>query len=350
MNMLIRSKNSYLTSAAFLLLAILFLLVPWEQIQGREFWDRQVFHEQLVSGGSLIDNMDSFNIGYFFVNEVMWDAFSRWLIESIGLPVEIFFLMISFITIYTFIRFIGTRHGILATFFLVNPLIIDLAFSQLRIAFAISLMIIAIDIKTPPIKLLLLVFSMFIHTALALFVGVFFLSSYFIKSKRVRFFFGRSPTLFVLIVALAVSFVVGPVREIILNLIGDRRASYDAEIASLMYSSFWFFYAFIILILMKGRRVSDISVLMGITWVLVYLFVTLYGVYSLRFLSVAFPFIVSTMFVFISGGVDRNDMQRVKCWQYFFISGVIQKQCILSSLLILLFIVYAAIQWYYWIN
>jgi len=342
-------RDSYFTSMVAFLVAFLLLLIPWQQLSGHAFSDLLVYQEKFVLGVPLMERMGSFDIGYFFAHEGAWDVFVRYLIDSASLQVGTVFSLITFVTLFTFVRFVVIRSGILAVFFLVNPLVIDLAFSQLRFAFALSLFILAIDTRRFDVKWVLLIFSLFFHTAMALFVGVYLLCLCFIESKKIRVLFRGSAGFFVLFVAFSVFFVVGPLRDIILNALGDRRAGIDAESSSVVYASFWFFYAFITLTLMRGKLIFEPSVLIGVIFVLVFLFVTLFGGYSLRYLSASIPFVISSMFMFFIGGGTGDKMHRVRCFLGMSALGIASKQCILSGLLILLFAINTSILWYYWL-
>ena len=194
---------------------------------------------------------------------------------------------------------------------------------------------------------MLLILSTFVHTALILFVGIFFLCSYFTKSSKFRSFFNNSPLLFSVIIACCVTLTIGPLRDIILGFLGDRRINYQAESSSILYASFWFFYGIVFVASIKKKIIFDTSILMAVIWVFVFLLSTLLGIYGIRFLSASFPFIVSAMLVFAGIGVKKADNFKISPGDI--VLEIFKVRFVFSWMLISFFVIYSFFQWDYWI-
>lgn len=277
--------------------SIILMLVPWEQIVGRKFEDREVYLHNFMYLQSHIDELEMQGIVSFFVNESLWDFLVRFVVDYVGVDVKTIFYVITFFTLLSFSHYIVKRHGVFSLALLINPLVIDFAFSQLRMAFAASILLLAFNFKKTAFVILMVIFSCFIHTAVILFVFL-YLVSYFIKNKISDRAFSRV-IMFGLLIAtgLVMALVVGPLRGGVLSYLGDRRAVYEVASSSILYASFWFlFLGFTCL--QKNYFFEVRNNLFAILCVSSFLSMTVLAVPGLRFISAAFPFIVSSILQF----------------------------------------------------
>jgi len=342
-------KRVVLALFASLIFSSIFVLIPWEVLKPGAFLDLAVYKHKFMFETSVLVEKNVTTVWGFFINEGLWDVLIRYLSADLGIPLDSIFSFIALFTIFSFCKYIAVRHGILAMIFVVNPLVVDFAFSQMRMALAISVFIVAIDLNKVWIKYFLFIVASFFHTALVLFVGVYFLSISYLKCKKSRVAFFNSPMVFVLFVAFSVFFVIGPLRFLILSYLGDRRVHYPAGGSTLLYASFWFFYAFVILLASRNRRFVNVAAMMSLVWVLVFLFATMFGMYGARFLSAAYPFIVSSMLVFI--GMEFKKVvyrSAIDGEMKINVVNLLDANVFLSASMLGMFLVYSAAQWRYW--
>jgi hypothetical protein len=107
---------------------------------------------------------------------------------------------------------------------LIHPQFIDLCFSQVRSAAAISFVYLAVLIPSPAIGLALVVLAPFIHSAILVYSGAYGVNWATATIDRLRK--RRLSVIIAYVVACTLTFTV--LRPIILELLGDRRAALPA--------------------------------------------------------------------------------------------------------------------------
>src|SRR5690554_913820 len=107
--------------------SILFTLIPWEKIRNLPFTDRENYLDYVYYGVNILDYRDFNSIYSYIFNEWLW----HFIIKNIGqyISYEFFFHLISFSLIFCMTYFLVKNISIYASFFLLNPLIVDLALS-----------------------------------------------------------------------------------------------------------------------------------------------------------------------------------------------------------------------------
>jgi hypothetical protein len=311
----------WVTTAVILAFCALMTLVPWERLMGGSFADRGVylstfssFHPRSIApytGGAIA----------FVTNEVLWDAGVRWAAGNLNLPVEALFGAISFLCLFVFSRYLVSKHGLFSLVFLVNPLVVDFAFSQLRMALAVSLLLLAMyERARRPVSGALIVLACMIHTASFLFLFVFFAVQEAGRRLSVRKATGLTRWLALVGIGLAVVLVIGPFRTVLLSMVKDRRAAYENVSQGLLYASFW-----VLLDLTTavegGRFFENEGNALAVVFLSVFVGATAFHIYNSRFLAAAFPLIISAM-------LSLSPQKR--------------------TLVLPLFIAYVCAQWYYW--
>jgi hypothetical protein len=162
--------------AASILFAVLMLSMPWEAWLGKEFEDKLVYINNFLYLKPAIEDKGLETLREYFFNEVLWDVMVRGAKDSLGISLEAIFGGITFLCLFCFARFVAVRHGVLSIVLLINPLVIDFAFSQLRMAFAVSLIMLGITMRHRAALYLMLVLSCCIHTAMMLFILMYLVS------------------------------------------------------------------------------------------------------------------------------------------------------------------------------
>jgi len=277
-----------------------------------ELVDRNVYMEQFSTGNVSSNYLEFDSIIKYLTNEWLWNA-GVYKVVQIGGSANYVLHGLSLFSIFVFGLFVVRNGGVFYLIFLLTPLFFDLVFSQIRIGVAFSLLMIAYELKRFQWAVFLLCFgAALIHTSSFLFIAIYF---------AIKFTPSRYEYLFVVLIALLVSVVIGPLREYILNFIGDRRAVYDDMSSSVIYMSYW--WGVLILFFMSGLELSGRYIIgMAVVLLGVACFNQLFGFYSTRFLAVGLPLIACA--------VSR---MRKNIYYYITIIG---------------FALYATIQWFYW--
>ncbi|HEY6454393.1 MAG TPA: EpsG family protein [Steroidobacteraceae bacterium] len=273
--------------------------IPWERLEGFPFVDRQVYLNHFLHGESIFKylhfelDLPGF-ISYFF-NEALWEYLVRTLVQTMGVPIDIVFLAISLLCLITFSFFLTQRHNVWSIPLLCNPLLVTFAFDQLRLALAYSLMLIGYMVRRPLISAIFIVFAMFIHTSIIIFVCAYFvirkLSDVVNRNGSRKFATYAIPC----IMGGLVSIAIGPLRSPILGSFGDRRASLVGPLNnSLLYTSFWVGLLGLFALQPKSFLRDEVNAYSAFILAVVSANL-LTGGYTLRLLSIGFPMIISSM-------------------------------------------------------
>lgn len=309
-----------------LLLSLLFAfgvaVIPWEQVHGTSFVDREVYLSFFNAAPEVPISFEIFSVLAYVVNEQLWSQSVRWLNTVPGLSLPEIFGLITFASTFSYAYFVSSRIGPFAILLLVNPLLIDLVYSQLRMSLAMVFLLTAYSCRKPIVIVILAAVACMLHTASFLFIFM-ILSIIFSVRLAVRYDLSRFSS-YVLVVwtGFLIALMVGPLRVIILEYLGDRRAVYEAPSTSWSYASIWIFILGAACIQTK-MFFRDHTNAIALTFLAVYTFCTFFSVYGLRFLSAALP---------------------------FFIVALCRFNVIERSLVILLFAAYSVLQWLYWIT
>jgi hypothetical protein len=308
-----------LASIAF---ALCFLCVPWQQLRGVAFYDRLVYIEHFLYALPIADEKEISGFSAFLVNEVLWDMLVRGLIAHLALSVETIFVGITFLCLFCFGYFIARRHGPLSMLLLVNPLVVDFAMSQLRMALAISVIMLAFFSGRRLLVAAAAVLACFIHTAIVLFVGMYLVAAQAGKWARRMRLPPPTPGYIAMAGGLLVALLIGPLREAVLTGVGDRRTEYEMAAATLSYASFWIL---LLAAVPLQRRVfydDDVN-LLAVACLSAFVFSTLIGVFGARFISATMPLLLCATLAF-----GRP----------------------LRELAVLAYLFFMALQWIYWLS
>jgi hypothetical protein len=317
--MAIKRYIEYLTIFVF---TIVMINVPWEQLKGAEFADLIVYKNYFLYGQSVLEYSIFSSFIDYITKEALWHYSIMTLVRDLGFSVDYVFMGISAICIWTFTIFLVTRQGILSLILLVNPLLVSLAFSQIRSALAFSLLLMAYMASKRIIRIWLIFTALFIHTSVFLFLLIFFLIRFLRIQLAEKGINTTTTYIFLCILGISVALVIGPLKELILGYFGDRRASYDDAASSFMYTSFWFGLLIFCAFQNKNFFKDEVNCYSVVILSLV-TFNMLTGGYSTRFIALSFPMIISTMLNF-SGGI--------------------------KSMSVLAYLSYATLQWTYWMQ
>lgn len=275
----------------------IFSFLPWENIwnsaHGYNFIDRDVYRDIFLNQPPYGEPCSFSSIVGCITNERLWDYTVRFFLGQ-GVQLEHVFQSISFLLIAAFCFFIAIKNDkIWPIFLLFNPLVIDLAFSQLRLSLALSLLYFAYLFKAKSLRTPLVFCSIFIHTASALFIAIYVFS--YLSGKKLVLARSKWFVIFILVLTGGVfSILLGPLRELILSYIGDRRAQYQDLSSSVLYSLFWVGLLGCSLF-QRSRFLDRLENRFSIIILSLVAFNILFSGYSTRFIAASFPAIISYM-------------------------------------------------------
>lgn len=312
----------YMSLFVSVVYSTLMLFIPWEVLQGYAFVDRLENVTYFLYEKNVLEYREFTGVIDYLKHEALWHYLMDQIIHHVGVPIEYVFNAIAFLCISTFSFFLANRKGYLSVLLLTNPLLVTLAFSQSRIALAFSLLLLAYMSRRLSVVILTVLFCGFIHTASFLFFGI-CISIYVIKKRLIDKSANKSLIFFILcFIGLFISIVLGQALDIILGLLGDRRAVvYTGNAQSgIKYTLFWV----VILGFCSVQEKSFYNNVINCFSVIILSLVTfslITGGYSSRFLALSLPMIFITMLNFKPS---------------------------LKLLSLILYIIYGSLQWVYW--
>lgn len=269
--------------------SIIFSIIPWENIRNSPFLDREVYLNYAKYGLNILDYKSFDTVFSYVFNEWLWHL----IIKNINnyISFELFFGFISFSIIFCMSLFLVRKVSFMAPFLLLNPLVIDLAFSQYRICLALVFLSIAFILKNKKfLQILFLIAATLTHTSIIIFIIIYsliILSNKLISNKIIYIYV-------LLFLGLLLSFLLSDYVSEVLAYFGDRRDYSDVEriSSSFLYLFFWIISFFMLLHYnIKNNSFSfyqkySLLILSMIAGNLIF------GGYSTRFLAISFPFIM----------------------------------------------------------
>lgn len=287
-----------------ILITGLLSLIPWPEIIYQSFhavlWDREIYIQKIMSGDTLFSYFTYDSLISYFTYEYSWEFLIN-LFQENRLPFDydVFFQIISSLFIITSSLILYRKGGYISILLMANPLVFDLAYSQLRSALAISLLNILYLTrpKSNLISLAVCLLATSIHTAMAIFLAIYFLCV--ATSERGGWLsrFSVEMRLVTIVGAgLAFGLLIGPLREVALTLLNDRRAEYGDLASSPLYLSFWIM-LFGLFLLNYREFIQTLEGRFSL-FVLALVAVNIFtSAHSIRFLALAYPYIMATILI-----------------------------------------------------
>ncbi len=288
-------QNKHLNYLLSFIYAFIFIyMIPWSEIYGEEFADIKNYIDRIIylrNGGS---EGEVWGMSWIF-SEPVW----KQVILFVGYAFEDYRAVIYFMSFgvaFVYISFLLKRVAFyIAMIFLFNPMVIDLFIGQIRIAVAFSLVLMAYDLsernndkKVFPVILLIMAFL--IHASMPIFYGVYYLL--YRLNQKVE---DKKYYLVAIVTALFIAFFMKYGSDIILTMLGDRRANYDEiiESSSLSYSMAWFIIAIIMGTFAEFKDIKNrVLVAYAITIMCFFFFSSILGMFAARYVAVIMPIII----------------------------------------------------------
>jgi len=241
------------------------------------------------------NNLEGYSI---ITSEYLWGLL-LFKVSKYPLIYEDFLKFISFfnLCIYTFFTLKKKVHPFFIIVFFFNPIFMDLIMSQLRIATAFSILLIAFMLNNKKIQLPLLVSAILIHTASLVFIGIYYIL--YLLQMRLK---SRKEYLYAMIIAFFIALFLKYGVDMILVPLGDRRANYSEVISnsSVKYSLFWFIAALTLVFKSKYHEKDfklNLIISFSIVMMSLFFFSSVIGAYGQRYVAVSVPLIVISIYV-----------------------------------------------------
>lgn len=300
--------------------ALIVQAMQWPAIfefsHGYPMVDRDVYKYHIESGHLRVDYKFDYLPIEYFTEEWLWNSALRYANDTLGLsPSQIFFFITSFV-LWRFSWIIASKVGIAFVPALLYPLVIDLAFSQLRVALAAAILSMFWEgQRGRGMTVIVYVVCLSVHTATILFAFL-HLSAYHLSPGKFR------NVLLLCGAGFLVSVMVSSWRDVILTAFGDRRAEYVDTAMGPIFGTFWVLLWLVML--WKWKRCMDsFDYRYAIAVLSIVALNTVTGGYSTRFLAAAFPSLVVAMAKWPSRPI---------------------------GLPFLMFVPFSLIHWMYWLN
>ena len=286
------SNFSYLQIFLSICFSLVYISIPWAEIRNRDFTDYQRYVDILESLN--VDDIykvyTALDLIKAFTNEVLWWKLISF-IYGITQDGEMVFTLISFFVIFTYFLFLIKRTTVLnVIIILFNPLIIDLIFSQVRSAFAFSLILISYSFIKNKFFFIGFLLVVFIHSAMALILFIFFILWFLVKSKNKYIV---KDGIFSWLLGFGVAFFIVFGSTYVLGRIEDRRADYGSDVtqsSTVVYALYWLLLGAVLAF--KSEIMNKELLLFRVVGIFVsslFFFLCFFDFYGSRFLALLLP-------------------------------------------------------------
>ena len=278
-------------SVLFALIIGLFVSDYVNSAAGSDIWNYMTTVDELSWDGFSYLGRETQWIDYF-KNEYIWFLI-MYSFSSLWITTAVAFKLVSAISAFIVHRFISARVGlVLATLFLLNPILLDLICAQVRSGFAFALFLLVVSFNTRKLVLWLAIpILALIHSAMFVICPLYFVFSHFRQKraatdwKEVIFAIGLG---FVLAYILAVSV---PQMMVILH---DRRSQIVVENVTLAYVAFWFLFGVALALSFKRTKAFSGEYLFSICILIFAPTLVFFDFSGFRFISLAYPVVVGS--------------------------------------------------------
>ncbi|HHB1618673.1 TPA: EpsG family protein [Acinetobacter baumannii] len=290
MNFAIKKKSVYSFFLA-LFATFIIVLVPWDQLRSNEYVDRSNYvsyidhalNKTLWFDYDTLLSKISFEYGW---HELLYVATEN------GLNSSHIFMIVSSLIMFFSIFLVITRTKYYGFLLLINPVFIDFCFSQMRLAFTMSLIYFAYILyqRKNLLYIPILLSTPFFHTSAVIFLGVFLVATKLEQWKRLNFMLKNT---IAITAGLVLAIVTGPLMSQILGQLGDRRAEYEDMSSPVLYMSFWVIY-FVYLTIKAYTENLERNAFFYVSLIILSMvfFNVFFSGYSSRFLAACFPIII----------------------------------------------------------
>ena len=289
------NRKSFLALLFTSLFALFVALMPWASLRSSPYYDRANYVYFMDEAVNKLHWFDFDGFVSKLVNEWGWHKFLLFSTETLGLSSGPLIFFITFLSIFTASIFLSKRYSIVSILLLLNPLYIDFVASQLRLAFAMSIIFIGYYLyqKKNLLYIPILLVTPFIHTSAVLFIFIIGAALLLSGNKTI---YPQIKTIISILTGFLVALVTGPLMASIVASLEDRRAEYSDMSSPLLYTIFWLIlYLYLLFRGLYEKTHKHHSFYIAISVLSIVFFNTIMSGYSTRFLAACFPFVIAAL-------------------------------------------------------
>jgi len=286
------SKNYNVWILSFLFAFTFVFIISWIDIKGHDFEDIVQYIRRMVylhAGGK----EEEYTGLLWITSEPLW-KFIIMQLADICTDYRWAMYLVSFISLGFHATFLFRRVPfIVAVIFLINPMTVDLMMAQVRIALAFGLVLVAYDLKSKNLAILLILCAILIHASMPIFIGMYYLL--YRLNKRVE-----AKKLYLTAIGMGILMAIFMKYGVnsILSAIGDRHADYanDSVVSTVSYSIIWILISGLIATFSSFDNEEERLLA---TYVIVFMgfffFASTMGVFGKRYVSVTMVIIIASL-------------------------------------------------------
>ena len=289
-----RATVPFISVVLAVALAACFVWVPWENVSGGGFPDRDNYiaaiDALLRTGARLFDFSDA-DVLSVLMNEYLWREVLLFIGGYFAEPLNGLLLISFFAAALTAFHVIRRAGVVYAMVFLLSPLSIDLFMSQTRSALAVGIFLSALAVRSAPLRYALFVAAFLFHSFAAILFAAYLFNEFLLARAAMG---TRLKFSAVLLAALFASVIWAFLAQYVLGLIGDRRALQEAILpTSVAFALWWILLTFMLVAFARinSREGNAQYVMLAIFLQAMFVFSTLMGAGGLRFLSLSLPMV-----------------------------------------------------------
>lgn len=293
------SKDKFIL-IIFLFVSFCFPFIPLDKMSATGyFFDRDQYFDAYLYKNYRLESFLPEKFIDYFTFEWGWHFLTSYSYNFLDIPVNVFFGFITFLCIFSFGLFVFKNSSSwLPLLYLLNPVFLAFAFSQLRLAFAMVIFLIFIyffNKKNYIISFFFLISSNLIHTAIILFFIIFFLSKIISTLNNIYI-----KLISIILSGFLLNILTGPLREMLLSAVGDRRAEYKDMSSPTVYFIFYVVYfLYVVYEDLKYKKGYMNNYIYNYAFIIFsFTLVSLiFGGYVSRFIAASYGFIVISLFL-----------------------------------------------------
>lgn len=268
--------------------SLFIVFIPWSSVRNYEFVDLSRNIEKYKYPYYYFDYYTNiFSIRSFVSDEPAWFYINLWS-GILGVPAEVFFASLAVFCITIVCFYISKLSHYKYIVLLINPVSLDFFLSQQRSALCF-VVILAFLSTVKKSKYILLMFLPLIHSLSAMLLLIFYFVENFInvKSKLILNF------LLIFFFSLVCSIFIAFGRTLLSAYTDDSRfGEYDVMVNSYLYLMPWIIYYFWFVFLSRNK---DRNYYLLICFLGIYVILTIFDFYAIRFLAMTIPFMIANL-------------------------------------------------------
>jgi len=292
LGLIMTNKNYNVWILSFLFAFIFVYIISWIDIKGHDFEDIVQYIRRMVylhAGGK----EEEYSGILWVTSEPLW-KFIIMQLANIFDDYRLAMYLVSFVSMGLHATFLFRRVPFIVAFvFLINPMTVDLMMAQVRIALAFGLVLVAYDLKSKKLAMVLIIASILIHAAMPIFLGMYYIL--YELNKRIE---AKKLYLTALIMGILMALFMKYGVNSILSAIGDRHADYanDSVVSTVSYSIIWILISGLIATFSSFENEEERLLA---TYVIVFMsfffFASTMGVFGKRYVSVTMVVIIASL-------------------------------------------------------